>query len=122
MVSMDPYRHMVVRHHFIGGIYTKECHLPVGYAFGQHRHSFAHQSVLVSGTAIVEVDGVQTEHVGPTILTIAAKKFHTITPLTPVVWLCQHVTACTDPEEIDKEVSDEGSTKDAYLAEKGMVV
>ncbi len=106
LVTTDPYKHMTVKHHFVGGIYTKEMHLPVGYRFEQHRHSFAHQSVLVSGTAIVEVDGERLEHTGPSVLVIAAKKIHSITPLTPVVWLCQHVTACTDPDDIDSELID----------------
>ena len=99
----NPYEYMEVKHHFIGGIYTKECHLPAGYTFEQHRHSFDHQSVLVSGTAIIEVDGVKTEHTGPAILNIEAHKVHSVTPLTPVVWLCQHVTDCTDAEDIDIE-------------------
>lgn len=103
---LDPYKHMEVFHHFIGGIYTKECHLPVGFTFGQHRHTFDHQSVLASGTAIVEVDGVQTEYTGPVILNIEARKVHSVTPLTPCVWLCQHVTSCTDPEDIDMEFID----------------
>ena len=106
MMDLDPYRHLTVKHHFNGGIYTKEIHLPVGYSFPQHRHSFDHQSVLVSGSAVVEVDGIATEHTGPAILNITAKKVHTITPLTPVVWLCQHVTFCTDPEDIDAELID----------------
>jgi len=100
----DPYRHLTVRHHFIGGIYTKEMHMPVGYWFAQHRHSFDHQSVLVSGRAILEVDGERTELEGPAIVNVKAKKAHTIIPLTPVVWLCQHVTSCTDPEDIDAEI------------------
>ncbi len=102
----DPQRHMTVKHHFIGGIYTKEMRLPVGYWFGKHRHSFDHQSVLVSGRAIVEVDGVQTEHTGPAILTIKARQEHRVIPLTPVVWLCQHITACTDPSDIDEELTE----------------
>jgi hypothetical protein len=102
-MTLDPYKHMEVKHHFIGGIYTKECHLPVGFTFAQHRHTFDHQSVLVSGTADIEVDGVVTEVTGPAILNIEARKIHSVTPKTPVVWLCQHVTDCTDPEDIDIE-------------------
>lgn len=100
---MDPYKHMDVKHHFVGGIYTKECHLPVGFKFDQHRHTFDHQSVLASGTAIVEVDGEKTTYTGPVILTIKARKIHSVTPITPCVWLCQHVTDCTDEEDIDME-------------------
>lgn len=107
--KFDPYRHLTVKHHFIGGIYTKEMHMPVGHWFGTHRHKHDHQSVLVSGRAILEVDGVRTEHEGPVILNIAAKKYHAIIPLTPVVWLCQHVTACTDPDDIDIEFTEGGT-------------
>lgn len=100
---MDAMKHMEVEHFFIGGLYTKLCRLPPGFKFDQHRHSFDHQSVLASGTAIVEVDGVAVEHTGPVILNIKAHKVHSVTPLTPVVWLCQHVSDCTDPEDIDME-------------------
>jgi hypothetical protein len=103
MKDFDPYRHMTVKHHFIGGIYTKEMHMPVGITFGSHRHTFDHQSVLASGTAIVEVNGVATEHTGPIVINIKARAEHQITPLTPVVWMCQHITNCTDPEDIDIE-------------------
>jgi mannose-6-phosphate isomerase-like protein (cupin superfamily) len=106
---MDPYKHMFVKHHFVGGIYTKEMHIPPGFRLEQHRHTFDHQSILVSGDAIVEVDGEQTQYAGPSMLTIAAKKVHSIIALTPVVWLCQHVTSCTDPENIDAEFIDQGS-------------
>lgn len=105
--TFDPAKHMSVRHHFVGGIYTKEMRLPVGRWFGQHRHSFDHQSILVSGRAIVEVDGERSEYEGPAILNIKARRFHTIIPLTPVVWLCQHVTGCTDPEVIDHVLTEE---------------
>lgn len=101
---MDPYKHMEVKHHFIGGIYTKECRLPVGFIFDQHRHTFDHQSVLVSGTAVITVDGVSTTHTGPEIMNIKARTVHSVMPLTPVVWLCQHVTDCTDPDDIDHEL------------------
>lgn len=104
---LDPYKYMTVREHRIGGVYTKECHLPVGYAFPQHRHRYEHTSVLASGTALVEVDGVTTEHVGPVVLRIEAKKVHTITPLTPCVWLCQHATT-SENEDIDAELIDHG--------------
>ena len=108
MIHPDPYRHMTVKHHFIGGIYTKECHLPVGVRFAQHRHSFDHVSVLASGEALLEVDGVVTRLFGPAIVNIEAKKVHSVTPVTPCVWLCQHVTSCTDPDAIDEELVDHG--------------
>lgn len=105
---LDPYRHMTVKHHFIGGIYTKELHIPPGETHPQHRHSFDHTSVLVSGEAIVEVDGVATKYSAPAVINIRRKTIHSITPITPIVWLCQHVTECTDPTAIDEEFIDHG--------------
>ncbi len=119
--GMDPYRHMTVKHHFIGGIYTKELHLPVGLEFGQHRHPFDHQSVLVSGTAVLDVEGVRTEHTGPVVMNIRARKFHTITALTPVVWLCQHVTACTDPDDIDSAIVGDINVDDELAARAALM-
>lgn len=103
-MNLDPYKHMTVKHHFIGGIYAKECHLPVGYTFAQHRHTFDHMSILASGEAIVEVDGVETHMIAPAVINIEARKIHSVTPLTPVVWICTHKTDCTDPDNIDHEL------------------
>jgi hypothetical protein len=105
-MDLDPYKYMEVTHHFIGGIYTKECHLPVGIKFMQHKHTFDHMSVLAQGHAIVEVDGIDKEYHAPAVLNIRAGKHHAITALTPVVWLCQHVTTCTDPDNIDLEITE----------------
>ena len=92
---------MKVFHHFIGGIYTKECHLQAGVTFLQHSHRFDHQSILASGTAVVEVEGVPTTYTGPVVLNIEAHRNHSVCAVTSCVWLCQHVTSCTDPDEID---------------------
>ena len=101
--KFDAYTKMDVKHHFINGVYTKECHLPVGYKFEQHRHTFDHMSILASGTAIIEVDGVETEVTGPAVLNIKARTIHAVTPITPVLWYCIHKTDCTEAEDIDME-------------------
>ncbi len=90
MIEFDPIKHLAISHAFGGGMYIKQCELPVGFTFAQHRHNFDHLSILASGKAIVEVDGVETEFVGPTMLTIKANKIHSITPITPVLWFCCH--------------------------------
>lgn len=112
MVLSDPNDFMEVFHHFIGGIYTKECHLQAGVTFAQHEHKFSHQSILASGTAVLTVDGEDFEYTGPKILNIEAHKTHAVYAVTPCVWLCQHVTDCTDPDEIDLEVIDEPLVKE----------
>lgn len=88
--STSPYDFMTVKHHLIDGIYTKECNLPVGIRFDQHKHKFSHMSVLAEGKAIVEVDGVSRTYSAPAILKIEADKVHSVTAIEPVVWLCIH--------------------------------
>jgi mannose-6-phosphate isomerase-like protein (cupin superfamily) len=95
---------MSVAHHFVGGVYAKIMNLPPTHWVGTHRHAHDHLSVLAKGRAIVEVDGERTEYEAPTVLTIAAKKLHTIIPLTPCTWMCIHATSCTDPDDIDHEL------------------
>lgn len=107
--ALDPYAHMQVEHGFGGGVYAKQCLLPPGFVFDQHRHSFDHLSVLASGTARITVDGVTTEHTGPQMIIIKADKVHSVEPITPVLWYCIHKTDCTDPEDIDHELIEPGT-------------
>jgi hypothetical protein len=103
---MSPYDLMDVKHHFGGGMYMKECHLRPGYRYDQHRHSFDHLSVLVSGEANIEVDGIVTSYTAPAVIKITARKIHSVTPLTEVVWLCCHATDEVAIENIDEELID----------------
>jgi mannose-6-phosphate isomerase-like protein (cupin superfamily) len=93
-----------VVHHFAGGLYCKETHIPAGVKLMQHKHSFDHLSVLAKGRALVTVDGMSTEYAEGSFLTIVAGKVHEVTALTDVVWGCLHASSCTDPEEIDHEL------------------
>jgi hypothetical protein len=102
-IDPDPLKHMTVEHVFEGGYYIKKCMLPPGIRFDQHRHTFDHQSKLISGRALVEVDGVSIEYTGPVELTIKARKVHSVTPLTPCEWHCIHETDKTDADDIDEE-------------------
>ena len=95
---------VAIVHHFAGGLYCKETHIPAGLKLTQHRHAFDHLSVLAKGCVIVSVDGIETEHTAPAFLTIAAGKVHEVTALSDVVWGCLHATECTDPEAVDHEL------------------
>lgn len=107
MTKPNPYELVEVTHHFNGGLYTKEIKIPAGVIFGKHIHSFDHQSILVSGAAIITVDGVSKSYMGPTILNIKAGSEHMVECITDVVWLCQHVTDKCDPDTIDMELINE---------------
>ena len=89
-------------HHFCNGLYTKEMRVDAGSLVMKHTHSYDHQSILVSGEAIVIAGDKPTKYTGPAILNIKADVEHEVIALTDIVWLCQHVTDCKDPSMIDE--------------------
>ncbi len=95
---------MEIKHHFGGGVYIKETHFAAGEWGEKHTHSYDHLSVLASGTAAVEVDGVVEVHIGPMVMTIQKGKSHKVMAMTDVVWLCIHATDCVDPDLIDEKL------------------
>lgn len=88
-------------HHFGPKVYAKQMRLAAGQAVATHKHRFDHLSILARGEAVVEVDGTSTTHTGPTGITIAAGREHTITALTDIDWFCIHATDETDVDAID---------------------
>lgn len=93
-----------VNHHFGAKEYMKETLIPAGVALEQHIHPHDHLSVLVSGKAIVSVEGKSTEHEGYTPFVIEAGKMHGVQALTDVVWLCIHGTTDKDPATVDSTI------------------
>jgi quercetin dioxygenase-like cupin family protein len=91
----------MIVHHFNGGLYTKEMRVKAGDLVMKHTHDYDHQSILGSGEAIVCVDGVAHKYIGPQVLTIKANVEHEVYAVTDIVWFCQHITDCTDPEMVD---------------------
>lgn len=71
-----------------GEVFMVETKLKRGQYVGQHAHKHAHLSYLVSGEAMVTVEGISTYHVGPKAITIAAEKQHSVAAVTDIVWLC----------------------------------
>lgn len=88
-------------HHFGGGVYAKETHIPADFMLTQHTHQFDHLSILASGSVLVTVGGVSKRVDAPACLTIAAGKAHSVSALTKVVWYCIHATEEADPERVD---------------------
>jgi quercetin dioxygenase-like cupin family protein len=89
-------------HHFNGGLYTKEMRVTAGSLVMKHVHQHDHQSILASGEALVCIDGVAHKYTGPVVLNIRANVEHEVLAVTDMVWLCQHVTDCVDPTEVDE--------------------
>lgn len=98
-----------VRHYFGGGVYAKETEIPEGVVLAQHKHKFAHLSILASGTAAVHVgDEPGWIIVGPTTLTIEAGIAHRIEAKTFCVWYCIHATDELDSQKVDATLIAEG--------------
>lgn len=89
-------------HHFSDGIYARQMALPAGHFATTHAHEYDHLSILASGYAKVEVDGVFTEYRAPACINIAAGKHHQVIALTDIVWFCIHATEETDPDKLDE--------------------
>lgn len=91
-----------VVHHFSDGLYAKQMVIPAGHFAVTHAHAYDHLSILASGQATVEVDGVVTMHTAPACINIAAGKHHEVIALTDIVWFCIHATDETDPDKVDE--------------------
>ena len=92
----------LIAHHFGGGVYAKETHIPAGMILVQHKHAHDHLSYLVSGSVEVAVDGVSRTVCAPACLTIAAGKHHGVKALSDSVWLCIHASDCEDESHVDQ--------------------
>ena len=96
-----------IDHHFSGGLYAKQMHIPAGYLVVGHRHKYDHLSVLAEGSVSVTVEGSTAEYHAPACINIEAHKHHEIVALTPVVWYCIHATSETDKDLIDDVLIEE---------------
>src|ERR1700732_5331112 len=98
MIEVEHISDLGIKHHFGGGVYIKETHIPKGYVLVQHKHHYDHQSILASGSAVM--NGVT--YVAPVVLKIEAGTHHGVKALTDCVWYCIHATKEDDPEKIDQ--------------------
>jgi len=77
-------------HHFAGGLYAKEMHLPAGGVAISHVHEYDHLSILGKGRAKLTVDG-ETEILHPgRCITVSAGQTHEIEALDDIIWYCIH--------------------------------
>jgi quercetin dioxygenase-like cupin family protein len=77
-----------VEHHFAGGIYAKETHIPAGVVLTQHEHPHDHLSILAKGDALLVVDGIEIALSGPKCLNIPAGRKHSVKAVSNIVWFC----------------------------------
>ena len=91
-------------HHFAGGVYAKETHIPAGVKLTQHIHSFDHLSSLASGSVLLRAGGFVESLKGPAAIEIKAGVEHEVEALTDAIWFCIWPSDETDPDKIDAEL------------------
>jgi quercetin dioxygenase-like cupin family protein len=75
------------------GLHVKVTTIPKGMRLVQHKHTYDHLSVLLSGRVIVKSDAdtlVIDAGDSPKSLVIEAGRLHSVVALTDAVWLCVH--------------------------------
>lgn len=93
-----------VAHHFGGKAYVKETFIGAGMSLMQHAHDHDHLAYVVSGQAVLDVDGEVHTVSAPAPLLLKAGTVHGVTAITDVIWLCIWSTECTDPAKVDEAV------------------
>ncbi len=94
----------MITHHFAGGLYAKETHIPAGHCFVQHRHLHDHLAILAVGTVqlLVEDDEMPPRVISaPACITLPARQHHGVLALNDVVWYCLWASDRTTPEDAD---------------------
>jgi quercetin dioxygenase-like cupin family protein len=90
-----------VEHVFSASAYGKKVTISAGNVLGQHAHPHDHISVLLSGEAVVHVDGEAQPLKGLAVINITAGKQHMVQAITDIVWLCTHAVTGVDANTVD---------------------
>lgn len=106
MIEMQPFADIFppenIRHHFIGGVYSKELRIPRGFTLASHLHHFDHMSILAAGYVSLTVDDETRSFHAPHVFNIRAGERHTLRALSDAIWFCIHATDCVDPDTVDE--------------------
>jgi quercetin dioxygenase-like cupin family protein len=69
-------------------VFVVETFAEAGYELGSHTHEHSHMSLLVSGKAVVTIDGVDTFYDGYNWIHVPANTTHQVKAVTDIIWLC----------------------------------
>ncbi len=105
-----PQLQMQSRHHFAGGIYCRELHMPAGSVAVGKVHKTDHFFMVVQGMMrITTQDGVR-DVTGPEVIVGPIGTKRVVLALTDSICMNIHKTASTDLNEIEKELVEEDET------------
>lgn len=71
-----------------GNVFVVETKAEAGAKLTSHQHDHSHLSVLVSGKAEVEINGVTTIYEGYNLINVPKDVIHEVRALTDIIWLC----------------------------------
>jgi quercetin dioxygenase-like cupin family protein len=98
---------MEIEHTFAGGIYVKKSTFERGEWGEQHKHAFAHISIVASGFFRLTAEGAEPRELGPgAVVEMPADVAHRVQARTGGVWMCvwpSHV-GDDDPVKQDRAV------------------
>ena len=89
-------------HHFSGGVYAKQMHIPKDHLIVSHKHEHDHMSILAVGSVLVQTDDSDQEYTAPACIEIKKNVHHAIIALEDTVWYCIHATDETDADKVDE--------------------
>lgn len=90
-----------VIHHFAPGVYMREMRVPAGTIVIGHEHKTEHLNVVMSGRAVVMIDGVRHDVRAPYAVTSKPGTRKIALVLEDMVWATVHATTETDPEKLE---------------------
>ncbi len=82
----------------VGGIERREFHIKAGSLLLNETHAYDHLSFLLSGDALLRVDGEVIPLSGPCAVEIKAGIEHALFAVTDVVWDCLRVFSLAEKE------------------------
>lgn len=95
-----------VSHFFVGTNYAKIFEIPAGKVIGYHRHTRYHAGTLLTGQAMVTINGISFVQNAPHSFDIPAGVSHCVEAMTDTLWAClwENPEGHTSPEAFDHTV------------------
>ncbi len=93
-----------VTHRFTPGMYMREVFMPKGAFVIGHEHRTEHFNIVLSGSALVMIDGVVARIVAPCVFTSGAGVRKVLFIEEDMRWATTHVTDLTDLKELEAQL------------------
>lgn len=103
VLLQHPQAALPVFHHFAGGVYARELHIPKGTALTGKIHRFGHINVLLKGDITVLTEHGMQRLVAPCVLCSSPGIKRAGFAHEDTIWITFHATEETDPEKIEQQ-------------------